>query len=130
MSDTSTYTISDLANHFDLTLRTIRFYEAQGLLSPHRERNRRIYDEKDRVRLKLILRGKRLGFSLSEIKKTMDLYDNQPNEIAQLKYVLNTIETHRMALQQKRFDIENTLVDMDEMSTRLQTQLETLEKIL
>ena len=127
MSHATTYTISDLTKHFDLTARTIRFYEAQGLLSPERDNNRRIFDERDRVRLKLILRAKRLGFTLSEIKTTMDLYDNHPNETEQLKYVLDTIDAHRKTLQQKRYDIDNTLADMDEMSKKLRTQLKSLE---
>ncbi len=126
MSSTTTYTISNLARHFDLTTRTIRFYESEGLLSPKRENNRRIYNEKDHIRLKLILRGKRLGFTLSEIKTTMDLYDNQPNEMAQLKYVLTIIENHRKALEQKQNDIKNTLADMDEMTEKLTTTLNTL----
>ncbi|MCY4228968.1 MAG: MerR family DNA-binding transcriptional regulator [Gammaproteobacteria bacterium] len=128
MSSTKTYTISDLAKHFDLTTRAIRFYESEGLLLPKREKNRRIYDEKDRIRLKLILRGKRLGFTLSEIKTTMDLYDNQPNEIAQLEYVLRVIESHRKTLEQKHNDIKNTLTDMDEMSNKLMTALDNLSK--
>jgi len=128
MSSTTTYTISDLAKHFDLTTRAIRFYESHGLLSPKRDKNRRIYDEKDRIRLKLILRGKRLGFTLSEIKTTMDLYDNQPNEIAQLKYVLRVIENHRKVLEQKQNDIQNTLTDMDEMTEKLTVSLNTLAK--
>ena len=75
MSSKATYSISDLARHFALTPRTIRFYEAEKLLSPRREKNKRVYSERDLVRLKLILRGKRLGFSLAEIKTTMQLYD-------------------------------------------------------
>ncbi|MXZ81009.1 MAG: MerR family DNA-binding transcriptional regulator [Gammaproteobacteria bacterium] len=128
MSSTSTYTISDLAKHYDLTSRTIRFYESEGLLSPKRKKNRRIYDDRDKVRLKLILRGKRLGFSLAEIRTTMELYDNQPNEIAQLRYVLDTIKTHRKELRQKQTDIVNTLADMDEVARKLEIQLNTLEK--
>lgn len=126
MSSTTIYTISDLAKHFDITTRAIRFYESEGLLSPKRENNRRVYNEKDRIRLKLILRGKRLGFTLSEIKTTMDLYDNQPNEIAQLKYVLRVIENHRKTLEQKQNDINSTLADMDAMTEKLMAALNTL----
>lgn len=126
MTSTKTYTISDLAKYFDLTTRTIRFYESEGLLSPKRENNRRIYNEKDHVRLKLILRGKRLGFTLSEIKTTMELYDNQPDGIAQLKYVLKVIENHRKTLRQKQTDIKNTLADMDDMTEKLMVALNTL----
>lgn len=126
MSSIKIYTISDLAKHFDITTRAIRFYESEGLLSPKRENNRRVYNEKDRIRLKLILRGKRLGFTLSEIKTTMDLYDNQPNEIAQLKYVLRVIENHRKTLEQKQNDINSTLADMDAMTEKLMAALNTL----
>ncbi len=128
MSNTTIYTISDLAKYFDLTTRAIRFYESEGLLSPRRENNRRFYSEKDYVRLKLILRGKRLGFTLSEIKTTMDLYDNQPNEVAQLRYVIEVIDNHRKTLQQKQHDIENTLADMDEITKKLGTELNNLLK--
>lgn len=128
MSSTTIYTISDLAKHFDITTRAIRFYESEGLLSPKRENNRRVYNEKDRIRLKLILRGKRLGFTLSEIKTTMDLYDNQPNEIAQLQYVLRIIENHRKTLEQKQNDINSTLADMDAMTEKLLAALNTLAK--
>ncbi|MCY4050638.1 MAG: MerR family DNA-binding transcriptional regulator [Gammaproteobacteria bacterium] len=129
MPSTTTYTISDLAKHFDLTTRAIRFYESEGLLLPRREKNRRIYGEKDYIRLKLILRGKRLGFTLSEIKMTMDLYDTQPNEVPQLRYVLEVIENHRKALEQKQHDIENTLADMDEMTKKINLELNHLLKL-
>ena len=122
----STYTISDLSKHFDLTPRTIRFYESEGLLNPVRDKSRRIYCERDLVRLKLILRGKRLGFSLAEIKTTMDLYDNHPNEIAQLKFVLETIDTHRDELKQKQHDINSTLEEMDSVASRARGKLDSL----
>lgn len=126
MNKKPTYTISDLSKHFDLTPRTIRFYESEGLLSPVRDKNRRIYHERDLVRLKLILRGKRLGFSLAEIKTTMELYDNHPNEIAQLQFVLDTIETHRQELKQKQQDIINTLDEMDSVAEKARSKLDSL----
>ena len=126
MIEKPTYTISDLAKHFDLTPRTIRFYESEGLLNPLRDKNRRIYHERDLVRLKLILRGKRLGFSLAEIKTTMELYDNHPNEIAQLRFVLETIETHRQELKQKQQDIVNTLNEMDSVAEKVRSKLDSL----
>ncbi|MYB35208.1 MAG: MerR family DNA-binding protein [Gammaproteobacteria bacterium] len=86
------------------------------------------YSEKDRIRLKLILRGKRLGFELSEIKTTMDLYENQPNGIAQLRYVLGVIENHRKTLEQKQNDIKSTLADMDAVTEKLMAALNTLEE--
>ncbi len=127
MKNKPAYTISDLAKHFDLTPRTIRFYEAEGLLKPGRENNKRIYSERDLVRLKLILRGKRLGFSLAEIETTMELYDTQPNESAQLQFVLETIESHRLELQQKQLDIQNTLAEMDAVAKNVQRKLDAIE---
>ncbi|MFQ5546624.1 MAG: MerR family DNA-binding transcriptional regulator, partial [Acidiferrobacterales bacterium] len=82
----TTYTIGELAQEFDVTTRAIRFYEDQGLLSPTRNGQARIYTARDRVRLKLVLRGKRLGFSLGEVGKMLDLYDADPSEVGQLQY--------------------------------------------
>ena len=127
MRNKLTYTISDLSKHFDLTPRTIRFYEAEGLLKPDRENNKRIYSERDLVRLKLILRGKRLGFSLAEIETTMELYDTHPSESAQLKFVLQTIEAHRLELEQKQIDIHNTLAEMDAVAKNVQKKLDVIE---
>ncbi len=126
MNEPSTYSISELSKHFDLTTRTIRFYESEGLLHPTRTNGKRIYQDKDLVRLRLILRGKRLGFSLSEIKTTMTLYDTQPDEVAQLQYVLETIEAHRKELLQKQHDITNTISDMKEVTKRIQMKLVTI----
>lgn len=126
MNGKATYSISDLSRHFDLTPRTIRFYEAEGLLNPIRENNKRIYHERDLVRLKLILRGKRLGFSLAEIKTTMELYDTQPTESAQLSFVLETIDSHRKELKQKQVDIENTLAEMDAVAEQIQQKLDSI----
>ena len=127
MANPATYSISDLSRQFDLTSRTIRFYESEGLLAPVRENNRRIYHDRDMVRLKLILRGKRLGFSLAEIKTTMELYDTHPDEIAQLKYVLQTIEKHRNELKQKQADILATLNEMESVAQRVGNKLKALQ---
>jgi len=120
---TKTYSISQLANHFDVTTRTIRFYEDQGLLSPERKNTVRIYNERDRVRLQLILRGKRLGFSLSELKETLTLYDSTPDKKIQLEYVLSVIETHRKELLQKQKDIKRTLADMKKVESKIREKL-------
>jgi len=125
MNTGGTYSISDLSRHFDVTPRTIRFYEDRGLLSPARNGSRRIYKERDMVRLKLILRGKRVGFSLAEIRKTLELYDTEPNEKAQLVYVLETIESHRHELLQRQQDIKNTLDEMKSVATRVKRKLKT-----
>ena len=124
---TKTYSISQLAAHFDITPRTIRFYEDQGLLAPERLKSRRIYREGDLIRLKLILRGKRLGFSLSEIRTTMELYDIQGNEKAQLIFVLETIETHARELEQKQEDILITLDEMKSVAKRIKKQLKEMD---
>jgi DNA-binding transcriptional MerR regulator len=128
MTSDSTHSISKLAKHFDVTPRTIRFYEDQGLLNPSRVNNQRVYTERDFVRLKLILRGKRIGFSLAELKETISLYDTQPDEQAQLQFVLQTIGNHRAELIQRKEDIETTLSDMDEVRARVNEQLQLLIK--
>ena len=109
-----TFTISDLAREFDLTTRAIRFYEDQGLLNPSREGRKRIYDRRDRTRLKLTLRGKRLGFSLNEIREIIDLFDETgEGEELQLRRYLDTLDSHRAQLERQRRDIEATLRDID-----------------
>ena len=85
------YSISDLSKEFDVTTRAIRFYEDAGLLSPVRQNRNRLYTIRDRTRLKLILRGKRLGFSLNEIGEMFHLYDSEPGEVAQLNHILDKI---------------------------------------
>jgi len=126
MSPVETYTISELARHFDVTPRAIRFYEDQGLLNPKRVNAQRVYNDGDFVRLKLILRGKRIGFSLAELKQTISLYDTHPDEKAQLQFVLDTIETHRRELIERKEDIETTLADMDDVHARVNEQLKLL----
>jgi DNA-binding transcriptional MerR regulator len=102
----STYTISELAREFGVTTRTIRFYEDQRLLSPQREGTNRIFSQRDRVRLKLALRGKRLGFSLAEIRDLFELYDISRDEKKQLEEFLARLERRRIRLEQQREDIE------------------------
>jgi DNA-binding transcriptional MerR regulator len=126
MSPAQTYTISELAKHFDVTPRAIRFYEDQDLLSPKRINAQRVYNEGDFVRLKLILRGKRIGFSLAELKQTISLYDTQPDSKAQLQYVLETIDSHRQELLERKQDIKTTLADMDDVQARIKEQLKLL----
>lgn len=100
------HTISELAKEFGVTTRTIRFYEHQGLLSPRREGTARIFSDRDRVRLKLALRGKRLGFSLAEIRELFELYDVSRDERKQLEEFLARLERRRAHLEQQREDIE------------------------
>ncbi len=129
MSSKVTYSISDLTRHFGITARTIRFYEAEKMLFPRRENSKRVYSEGDRVRLQLILRGKRLGFSLAEIKTTMELYDTHPNESAQLKFVLSTIQAHKRDLKQKQVDIANTLDEMNSVARKVRGKLQELQSV-
>lgn len=108
-----TYTISDLAREFALTTRAIRFYEDCGLISPRRERRARIYGERERVRIKLILRGKRLGLALAEIGELLDLYEVRKNERAQLTAFLALLAERRTRLLQQREDLEIVLAEID-----------------
>ena len=105
----STFTITELAREFGLTTRAIRFYEDQGLLHPQRVGKSRVYTNRDRVRLKLTLRGKRLGLSLSEIRELIDMYDAAKGDRGQLERFLEVLQTRRSALEQQREDIEAVL---------------------
>jgi DNA-binding transcriptional MerR regulator len=107
------YTISELAREFEVTTRTIRFYEDQGLLSPRREGTVRVFSPRDRVRLKLALRGKRLGFTIAEIRELFDLYDVSRDEHKQLEDFLSKLERRRARLEQQREDIEVLLQEID-----------------
>jgi DNA-binding transcriptional MerR regulator len=109
----ATFTISDLAKEFGVTTRTIRFYEDQGLLSPKREGTTRVFSSRDRVRLKLALRGKRLGFSLAEIRELFELYDISRDEHKQIEEFLARLERRRAHLEQQREDIEVMLHEID-----------------
>jgi DNA-binding transcriptional MerR regulator len=103
----TTFTISELSKEFVITTRSIRFYEDQGLLSPKREGQKRIYSNHDRTWLKLILRGKRLGLTLAEISQILDLYDSSStNNDQQLIVFIEKIKTRKMALQQQMEDIK------------------------
>jgi len=109
-ADALTWTISELAREFDITPRTIRFYEDQGIVSPAREGRNRVYHPRDRTRLKLALRGKRMGFQLSEILDLINMYDATPDSTsAQLQHYVNVLEKHRSTLEQQRRDLEQTL---------------------
>jgi DNA-binding transcriptional MerR regulator len=125
-AQTQTWSIAELATEYDVTLRTIRFYEDRGLLTPERRGTVRVYHPRDRVRLGLILRGKRLGFSLDEIATIVDMYDAEPGEEGQLVYLLDQITTRRADLEQRRKDIEETLLELAEVEARCHADLETL----
>jgi DNA-binding transcriptional MerR regulator len=123
---TRTWSIGELAAEFDTTLRTIRFYEDRGLLSPERAGTVRIFHDRDRVRLQLILRGRRLGFTLTEIAHVLDLYDDQPGECGQLEYLITDIDQRRRALQGKRRDLDEALAELDVLEQRCRDDLARL----
>jgi DNA-binding transcriptional MerR regulator len=118
-----TWTIAQLAREFGVTHRTIRFYEDRGLLTPERIGTRRVYHPRDRVRLALVLRGKRLGFDLAEIARIVDMYDQEPGEEGQLRYLLEQIERRRAELEQRRRDIDQTLAELEVVERRCREAL-------
>ena len=117
------YSISELAREFDVTPRAIRFYEAEGLLSPRRDGQRRIYTPRDRTRLKLTLRGKRLGLTLAEIRELIDMYDPGRDDRPQLERFQEVLEAHRKSLLQQRADIEAQLGELQTFAKRVAQQL-------
>jgi DNA-binding transcriptional MerR regulator len=104
-----TFTISELAREFDLTTRAIRFYEDCGLLNPQRHGRNRVYTARDRTRLKLTLRGKRLGLTLAEVKELVDMYESPRDTQPQLKKFLAVLAAHRSQLEQQLTDLHATL---------------------
>lgn len=123
-----TFSITDLAREFDVTTRTIRFYEDEGLIAPARRGQTRLFSQRDRTRLRLILRGKRLGFSLGEIRDIIDLYDAAPGEAGQLRFFLQKIAERRAALEQQRRDIAETLSELAEVERRCAERLAALTR--
>ena len=122
-----TWTISELAAEFGTTLRTIRFYEDEGLLTPERAGTARIFHDRDRVRLQLILRGKRLGFTLAEIAHVIGLYDEPPGERGQLEFLIADIAKRRSALVEKRRDLDEALAELAALEDRCRSDLALLE---
>ncbi len=124
MSQTGpTFAISDLAREFEITPRTIRFWEDQGILAPQREGSKRIFTRRDRARLKMALRGKRLGLSLAEIKDLIGMYASTEDETPQLLECLRVMEKRRLALEQQREDIEAMLAEISQFETQCQQEL-------
>ncbi len=117
------FSISELAHEFDVTPRAIRFYEDQGLITPRREGQRRVYTARDRTRLKLTLRGKRLGLTLSEIKELIDMYEPGRDQRAQLERFLAVLESHKASLAQQRADLEAQLSEIQTFEKRVRKQL-------
>ena len=128
MNAARTFSIAELAEEFDVTARAIRFYEDMGLLEPARAGARRVYSQRDRTRLKLTLRGKRLGLSLSEIKQLVDMYDSPADNAAQLNAFLRVLGEHRRLLQQQLEDIEITLAEIGQHEARCRDLLGARKK--
>ena len=121
------YSISDLSKEFDITTRSIRFYEDQGLISPARKGQTRIYNQRDKVRLKLILRGKRLGFSLAETGQLFELYDVDKTSAKQLTSIMTLIRNKKDDLKQQLDDINAVLIELNDLESNCQKTLTTLE---
>jgi DNA-binding transcriptional MerR regulator len=121
-----TWTIAEIADDFDITHRTVRHYEELGLLSPERRGTQRVYHRRDRTRLNLILRGKRLGFPLEEIRTIIDLYDAPRGRSSQLEYVLGQIDDRRTDLEQRRRDLDEALAELATFEERCRADLARL----
>jgi DNA-binding transcriptional MerR regulator len=124
----ASYSISDLSKEFDITTRSIRFYEDQGLLAPTRKGQTRVYNQRDKVRLKLILRGKRLGFSLAETGRLFELYDADKSSATQLTSMMELIAKKKNDLKQQLDDINAVLIELNDLQDNCQNILTTLTK--
>jgi len=124
----SQYSISDLSKEFDITTRSIRFYEDQKLLAPTRKGQTRIYNQKDKVRLKLILRGKRLGFSLAETGRIFKLYDLDDTSASQLQLMIDLTSEKKAILKQQLDDINVVLIELDDLGSNCKKTLAQLIK--
>ncbi|MBA6223042.1 MULTISPECIES: MerR family DNA-binding transcriptional regulator [unclassified Colwellia] len=130
MSDKNpiTFSIGELAREFDITTRSIRFYEDQGLILPNRKGQTRIYNQRDRVRLRLILRGKRLGFSLAETGRLFELYDADTSSATQLIQIMELISNKKNDLNQQLEDIKAVLIELTGLEKNCQNTLALIEK--
>jgi DNA-binding transcriptional MerR regulator len=125
-TEQQTWTIREVAEEFGVTHRTIRHYEDLGLISPERRGTQRVYRRRDRTRLALILRGKRLGFPLEEIRTIIDLYDRPRGKASQLEYVLSQIDERRADLEARRRDLDDALSELDRWEERCREDLAKL----
>ncbi len=121
------YSIAELAKEFDITTRTIRFYEDKHLLKPARRGQQRVYSRADRTRLKLVLRGKRLGWPLDDIREMIHMYDAPGGEEKQLRVMIDKIKTSRETLLRQQEDITLALSEFDDIQLRCETQLSSLQ---
>lgn len=122
------YTVTELAEELGVTPRTIRFYETKGLIKPRRAGTTRVYTHRERARMLLILRGKRLGFSLADIREYLDLYDADPSQVKQLRLLTQKIDRRIAELEQQREDLETALQELSEIRQECLVNLETHEQ--
>ena len=123
MTEPEFFSISDLARDFDVTLRTIRFYEEQGLIEPQRDGRQRVFNRRDRARLKLILRGKRIGLSLSDIREILDMYEQAHDEASQSQKLLDLVLERRRQLEEQRRDIDAVLEEITRLENHCRSVL-------
>ncbi len=117
--------IGDMARDFGVTLRALRFYEDKGLLNPKREGSTRLYTRKDKARLKLVLMGRRIGFSLREVKQMIDLYDPEGSNVRQMKLLLEKGERQKKKLEKQRVEIEQAEAELDELMDGARSRLDS-----
>lgn len=117
------YTITELTREFGVSTRTLRFYEDEGLIHPERRGRTRLFRPADRRLIKEILRGRRIGFTIAEIREIIQVYKDPPGELGQLKLLISKVEEKRADLRQKRKDIEDTLNELDNVEEACLTRL-------
>jgi len=127
MTSGQTWTIAQIADEFGVTHRAVRHYEDLGLITPERRGTQRIYHRRDRTRLNLILRGKRLGFPLEQIRTIIDLFDAPRGRRAQLEYVLGQIDARRADLEQRLKDVQDAIGELGEFAERCRADLDRLD---
>lgn len=120
------FTVTQLGAELGITVRTLHFYEAQGLITPRRAGNNRVYSQRDRARMILILRGKRLGFSIKEIKEYLELYDIDPTQCQQTKALLKTVQHRIHRLEDQREALEQTLTELRSIELQCEAALKAL----
>jgi DNA-binding transcriptional MerR regulator len=124
-SHSELYSVTELAEDLGITPRTLRFYEDKDLLNPRRAGNARVYSHRDRGRMILILRGKRLGFTLSEIREWLDLYESDPGQVGQMRKLVGKAEERLAALEQQRKDIDATITELQDIIGAAERHLAT-----
>ena len=121
------YSVTQLGDDLGVTARTIRFYETKGLIAPQRAGNNRVYTARDRARMILILRGKKLGFTLREIKEYLDLYDADPTHAKQIRLLLQSVRTRIVRMEDQRVALHQALAELRAVEAQAQTALEALD---